>query len=187
MSLFSSSSKQRGKNKPKSKGGLLSTLGITVEQTGGEHDEERDLLKRLEVHWTYLRGQIDKAVANYYETGEFRMLELYAERPALDLLREELGNLRERGIVWSMPNRKQKAQTQVTVVSRNLNAQGIPTEFVVRERFRDFSVYQLYDGERALEEARADGDETVIEATVRVHRGSKCTLTNVTLIPEAAL
>lgn len=181
---------KRGKQTsgPKQKKGFLDIVGVKTEKVATEEDKRgQEMDQNIMLAWKYLRSRIDLAVHEYYRTGKFTKVEQYVERPALDALKQELHTLRAADIYWQQPDRQSTTEPHVTVVSKELNKRGQPTKFVIQERFRDFSVHQRVVDGSLVPDARADGDEHVIQATVTVRNGAEYRLHSVIKVRGAAL
>jgi len=164
-----SKEKQSKPPKKKSKGGgkMLKAIGLEAERAPEEKEVEKaDRQAKIILAWKYLRERIDRGVADYLETGSEAILREHVQRPALDTLLEHLRRMKEEGVVWSQPDRQMRSSPEIEVVSEKLNSRGLPTSFVVRESFLDYSLLRSAQGER-----RAEGRRRVLQATVEVEDG----------------
>lgn len=185
MAMFKKSSKP---NDPKKKGGILGALGIQTEAVPTESDHrDKDREKNIRLAWKYLRSRIDLSIHEYYRSGKFTKLEEFVERPALDALRQELHTLRSENIFWQQPDRQTLTEPEIVVGPVELNKKGQPTKFTIRERFKDYSVHQRVVDQQLVPDARSDGSERVIEATVTVRNGSEYKLHSVRQVRNATL
>jgi hypothetical protein len=179
----------KGAGKPKGKrGSLLERVGLQTERVATpseERDKSRD--ETIKKAWLYLRGRIDKGIRHYYQTGSWDKLDEFVDRPALDALKQELHTLRQDDIYWEQPDREVNTSPHLTVIDVKTDAEERPIEFVVRERFEDFSVLSHVDGGVATPIAHANGDERVMEVTVSVRDGSKFKLRSVRQVSDATL
>lgn len=168
-------------SKPKKKGLLDRIPGIQTEAVPtADQQEATERHDKIRMAWQYLRDRIDKATKHYYATGSFDKLEEFVERPALDLMKEHLTRLRNEGVYWEQPTRQQITEPRIRVVSEELNKRGQPTNFIVEERFKDFSVYSRLQGDGTyLQDARADGRERTIQAHVVVRNATDFRLVSV--------
>ena len=192
MALFRKGNKPKPARKGGPGGGILSAIGITTEPAATEADKKKaEREEQIKAAWWYLRNRIDGAIHDYYKTGTFSKLEQFVERPALDLFKQELHSLRAANIFWQQPHRKTATEPTYTVVHVDFNKDKQPTRFVIRERFRDFSVHQRVvrrDGEQVLiPDSSAPGTERVLEATVTVTGGSSYMLHSVRRVRSATL
>jgi hypothetical protein len=156
-------------------GGLLEKAGVQAEALPS--DEERAVRERhntIIMAWQYLRAMIDKGVKEFYASGEAHLLEEHVERPTLDALKDHLNQLRLQGVYWEQPKRRQSTQPDIKVVDEQLDAENIPVEFTIQERFYDFSLLQKVEFDDAgtprgvVDEARGDGQQLVLHARVKV-------------------
>jgi hypothetical protein len=171
--------------KKKEKGGLMGKLlGVKAKPAPSQDDEERKVRHdRIGRAWAFLRYQIDEAAKEYQSTGSSQKLQQFVERPALDALTKELDKLREAGVVWEQPDRPAVTEPKLEVIDEELNQRNQPVQFVIRERFRDYSV--LHDPQGA--EKRCPGEERVIQATVNITNGTEFTLQHVIEVRSATL
>lgn len=153
----------------------LAKLGVNSEQVKSKDEQAADERHtNILLAWQYLRHMIDKGVKEYYATGVSPILEQHVERPTLDALREHLSELRSQGIYWEQPKRRVATSPQPTIVDEHLDSEGVPVQFTIRERFRDFSLFQQLEQDpmtnetRIVDERRAEGTERAILATVKV-------------------
>ena len=176
--------------KPAKKGGfsLLNAIGVKTEAKPTDSDRARaEIHATCEDGYWFLRQMIDKAIMDFYKTGSFDKLEQFVDRPALDAMREKLGELRERQILWMQPDRsKRKPHLKIVESGLVLNRQGLPTRFVVEERFVDRSVHQFFEGGQPTQALECPGRERTIRATVDVRDGEHYTLRSVTEIRAVA-
>ena len=188
MALFGGNKDKRKPQRKSGRGGFLSALGVKTEPVATVADKkvaERE--EQIKVAWKYLRSRIDLAIHEYYRSGTFEKLEEFVERPALDALKQELHALRSENIFWQQPKRQAATEPEYVVVHVELNKQKQPVKFVIRERFKDFSLHQrVVDGE-LVPESSAPGTERVIEATVSVRDGSSYKLHSVRQVRSASL
>lgn len=160
------------------KGGLmgraLGAAGVQVEEIPTAADNVgRERQETIILAWQYLRAMIDKGVKEFYAAGSSPLLDQHVERPTLDLLKDHLTQLRAQGIYWEQPKRRSSTQPQVKVIDEHLDAEGVPVQFTVQERFRDFSLFQQVEFDasgapQVVDERRREGREVAINATVKV-------------------
>lgn len=178
MALSRNRNRKKDSDKPKKKG-LLNAIGVKTAKVATpeqEADKQRD--DQIKQAWEYLRAMIDKAVLHYYRTGAVDKLAEFVERPALDDLKAKLETLRERQIFWSQPDRRVRTQPKYDVLAEGLvlGKDGHPSQFVIEERSRDFSVHQHYVDGQAEREQQCPGRDRIIRATVNVRNGQDFTL-----------
>jgi hypothetical protein len=189
MALFGKKEKdQQPQRKPAKRGGLLSAIGVKTEVVATEKDKKGDDMKeKVVLAWQYLRKRLDDSILDYYKTGEFTKLEEFAEQPILNALKQELYTLRAANIFWEQPERRIQTQPVIVVGPIDTNSGGQPTKFVIRERFKDFSVHKLVVDDNLVPHSRANGEERVIEAVVSVRDGSKYKLHSVRQVRSAVI
>lgn len=172
----------------KSRKSFADMLGLKTEAKQTENDKAQAEIQRLcEDGYWFLRQMLDRAVVDFYRTGEFTKLEELVERPALDALKAQLSDLRSRRILWVQPERS-KRKPKLTVIPTGLvtNRRGQPTRFIIEERFVDRSVHQYYVKDEADHQEECPGRERVIRATVDVHNGQTFKLRSVAAVPTGA-
>lgn len=159
-------------------------LGVSIEAQPTEADKVKARRHdNLKLGWAWIRDQVDRGVLEYYQTGKFDRIEQVCESPVRESIKNHLEELRVQNIMWRMPSR-QETQPQVAIVDEQLK--GSETQrYVVRERFRDNSIYQRWDGDHIVGKEQAPGRDRVIEATVLVTKSGEYHLVSVVAIPEA--
>jgi hypothetical protein len=179
--------KQKEKKKSKDGGGLfggiLGKVGVDVEKDDSV-DEAKIKERRMMIFktWEWVRKEVDRGSQLYLQNGDPAVLQEYVARPAYDAMIAHLDSLAKQGILWAQPERKIKTEAKLEFVSEKLNSQDQPIEFIVRERFRDFSVYRTSGGDVV-----APGREHVIQGKIEVKNGDQFKLISVTEIKEASL
>jgi hypothetical protein len=172
--------KSNKSNSKKKKGGLLRAIGVNAEAAPtDEAVSKRERQSKIELAWVFLRDRIDKASHEYYRSGSFKQLEQFVEKPALDLMKEQLTKLREDNVYWHQPDRQAQTEPRYNVISEQLNKNNQPTSFVIEERFSDHSALYEIAGEELLPLSTNEGQERVIRATVNVRGGSEFLLHSV--------
>lgn len=154
------------------KKGLLGTIGVETESAKSadreKADKNRNNAQRV---WKYLRDTaLDKALAYYYETGDFSGLEEVAEGPALAALKSQHSKIREQGFATYQPDRSD-TDAEVRVIGDPVtDAQGHVTQFTVQETFNDHAIDAARDSSGALQPvAQADGGRARLRVIVNVY------------------
>lgn len=173
------------KSKKSGGGGFLNKIGVKTKRAPTE-DEKKQFERReaLKTSWQFLREQIDKSIFEYMKTGDDSRLQRHVSRPILNAITDELDRLREHNIVWAQPNRDQKTSMELRVIDDTLDPNGMPTEYVIEERFRDYSIYRDIS---TREQSQADGKQKVIRAHVKIIDGKNYELTSVQEVVGATL
>lgn len=165
-------------------GKLLKVVGVEAEEAPTEKQEEINKKEqKMILAWRWLRDQIDKDVDRYLRTGDRSELEKRIGSPAIDAMLPYLDDLRQKGVLWSRGSDVVRKESQVEVVSAELNKQKQPTSFIVRERFRDQSVISGPGGQKNV----CPGTERVLQARVDVIDGQDYKLLNVIQLRGEAL
>lgn len=169
-------------------GGLLEALGVSKEAAKTPKSvEEEQLLQQIQQAWQFLRGRIDKAAREYFldKDPQMSMLRKYVEQPALGRMEEWLTSLKQQGLVWAQPKRKNSTDPQFKIIDVQKNAKGRPTRFIVRERWTDKSVFARVDeNKNPIAERESEGVERVVEVTVNVIGGRDWRLASIERISE---
>jgi hypothetical protein len=180
--------KPKKKSPKRQKGSLLKAIGIDAEAAPTQDDVQRaERHKKIEQAWDFLRTRLDRCVASYYETGSFEELSQFVERPALDSMKQQLIDMRSKGLYWQMPERKVMTQAKYEVVSEELNKRGQPTQFVIEEHFRDHSEILQITDQGLVPISKSDGVDRVIQATVNVRNGQEFKLHSVIAVLDKTI
>jgi hypothetical protein len=186
MALFGGNKKNK---KTANKTSAAQRLGLNVSKVPTQEEEiEKGLHDNVLRAYGYLRGRIDKGARHYYSTGSFDKLEEFVARPALDLMCDRLQTLRSANIYWELPNREETTQPDPRVIASGLklDAEGRPIEFVVEERFLDYSVHKrLTDDGKLVVDAEAPGTPRAIQSRVLVTNGTGFKLVEVIAVQGA--
>lgn len=113
----------------------------------------------INIYW-FLRQQLDEAIAYFFQTGSYDELEKVCQGTALERVKRQLAEYQNRGITWSMSDRRGKTQPQVAVLNEKDHA------FICEEKFLDFSVLQLMQDGRIVQESKNPGQPSAANATV---------------------
>jgi hypothetical protein len=180
MGLLKRGSKPERDDKPQQprpaksskKRGVLGAIGVETEavKTADRAQAEKNRHNAQRV-WKYLRDTaLDKALAHYYETGDFSALEEVAEGPALAALKAQHSKIREQGFATYQPDRGE-TDAEVRVVGDPVtDAQGHVTQFTVQETFNDYAIDAARDSSGALEPvSQADGSRARVRVIVNVY------------------
>jgi hypothetical protein len=177
---------KRGKEAPKAAeagrgfGRALAKVGVKAEPVPTKRESEsHDRHENIRLAWLYLRAMIDKGVKEFYQDGTSPLLDLHVERPVLDALKERLTDLRTQGIYWEQPSRRKMMADygKIEILEEELDGDGVPVQFKVREVFRDFSFFQRVERDAqtgiatvtdSAKAANGNGRDEVLIATVRV-------------------
>lgn len=169
------------KEKPKKTPGFIKKLGVKVEKAPTK-DDEKAVKRHAEERevWNYIRHQIDIGVKAYIETGDTRILKEYVKGSAYQTMIEKLDVLKNSGVtIEDNPNAiAERKENRFEVVAERLNPNGQPSQFTLRERFADKTVFKTADGrtssaggaERAIQATiDVEGDSYQLSSVVRVH------------------
>ena len=176
------------KTKTRKRRSFTDMIGIKTEAKPSEVEIAREEIEATckDGYW-FLRQMIDRAIVDFYQTGSYARLEEFVERPALDALKEKLNDLRSRKIAWVQPDRaKRKPRLDVVPAGLVLNKAGLPTRFVIEERFVDRSQHHHFVGGQVDRTSECPGRERTIRATVDVRNGQDYTLRSVVEVRPVA-
>jgi hypothetical protein len=135
-------------------------VGTKVDEAAVSKDaRQKRHQEMVNVYW-WLRGKLDEGVSNFFQTGSYDEIEKVCQGKAREKVKRQLAEYQDNGIVWEMPNRREKTQPQVQV----LGEKG--RYFTCEERFLDFSVLQLVRDGQVAQESRNNGQPTASNATV---------------------
>jgi hypothetical protein len=166
-------------------------LGLKVEKVPTQEEAvERGLHDQIILAYGYVRDRIDRGCHHYYRSGSFAKLEEFVGRPALDQMCDRLAMLRSANIYWQQPDRTSRTQPDPRVIPSGLklDSDGRPLEFVVEERFLDFSVHKrLSEGGRFTIDGQCPGTPRAIQSKVTVRNGNEFKLVEVIEVKGATL
>ena len=180
-----------GKNKKKKdKPSAAERFGLKIEKVATQEEVTKQALHDdIILAYGYVRDRIDHGCNAYYRTGEFSKLEEFVGRPALDMMVDRLQALRSANIYWQQPNRAGRTQPEMRVIPAGLklDPEGRPLEFIVEERFLDFSVHKrLVDGQ-FVTDAECAGAPRAIQSKVVVRDGRDFKLVEVIEVKGATI
>jgi hypothetical protein len=155
------------KKKKPARSSLFKKIGVKVEKAPTE-DDERALKRHAEERevWNYIRHQIDLGSQTYLATGETKILSEYLRGSAYQAMIDSLNKLKVAGIkIQENPNAiAERKNNRFEIVNERLNPNGQPSQFTLRERFQDNTVFYTDDGRQSA----ANGAERTIQATIDV-------------------
>ena len=139
-------------------------VGVEVkedEQAKQTEDKQDSHQEMINIYW-WLREKLDDAIGDFFKTGNYDELENVCQGAALERVKRQLADYEEKNIIWHMPDRRDKTNPQVVVLSEKDDL------FVCEERFLDFSVLQLLDAQKEVtQESRNRGQPTASNSTVQ--------------------
>jgi hypothetical protein len=168
----------------KKKKGFLSLLGIEAEKAPSTDEKAKaERQAKVVLAWQYLRDRIDRGVLEYLQSGDSQIIRDHVAQPVQGKMIDHLDRLRANGLVLQQPDRSTRTKPRFEVVSEQLNAKGMPTSFVIRENFTDFSVLQATNGQ----ESSAGGRDRAIQAKVEVEDGQHFRLLEIIEVKGATI
>lgn len=162
--------------------GLLDKFKL-VEPVRDEEAEQRERYEQVKGMWIWLRIHLDKAALYYQRTGqadhpEAPLTGCLAGQALQDVI-AHLDHLRSRGLLWSYPDREQRAATRLRIDDQ------VGNTYVITEYFRDYSRLEYWgDSDRPLDVREANGEERALRATIQVNDDDTYHITNIVLLSE---
>lgn len=168
----------------KKKKGFLSLLGIEAEKAPSDDDKAKaERQAKIILAWQYLRDRIDRGVLEYLQSGDSEIIRSHVAQPVQEKMIRHLDNLRSNGLLLEQTDRSTRTKPRFEVVSEQLNSKGMPTMFVIRERFTDFAALRAANGQ----ENSAGGQDRAIQAKVEVEDGQHFRLLDVIEVKGATI
>lgn len=136
------------------------------------------LMGQVSAMWDWLRTHLDAAAELYQKRGDPSELRACLTGKAYEDTVEVLDGLRAEGVLWSFPQRRERAGGRLRLDDCMNNV------FVVTEYFRDYSRLERYQNGRIVESEEGSGRERALRATITADESGAYYISDVAMLGD---